>query len=96
MQNKNIDSIRIHINAKKAEIGAQLKAIRKSKGISMYSINKQYGLSRDRVIAIESGTSAYTIDSLILYSIAIGKEFVIDALITGLSINRGIDYRTID
>ena len=72
MKNKKLDSIRDQINAKKVEIGSQLKAIRKSKGISMYSINKQYGLSRDREIAIESGTSAYTIDSLMIYAKAIG------------------------
>lgn len=53
-------------------IGQYLKGVRKEKGISIYRIEKETGVQRQVLNSIEDGSKAYTIDSFLKYTTAIG------------------------
>lgn len=53
-------------------VGNYLSSLRKSKGITKYRVSKETGLKFDAINAIENGSKAYTIDSLLKYSAGLG------------------------
>lgn len=53
-------------------LGVQLKAIRVSKQISKYEMSKGGMISRTTIDAIEAGSMAYAIDSLLFYCSYVG------------------------
>jgi len=53
-------------------IGQYLKEMRKEKGISIYRIEKETGVTRQIINSIEDGSRAYTIDSFLKYTSSIG------------------------
>lgn len=59
-------------------IGKALKQVREAKRISKYSITKNWGLSIRQINAIEAGTTAYTVDSLLLYCGAVNCYFYLE------------------
>lgn len=60
-------------------IGNALKQLRTEKGISIYKLSKQTGISRQQIANIESGNSNYTINSLLNYCDAIGFKITLNA-----------------
>lgn len=53
------------------DLGAKLKSIREQNGASTYIVRRRSKLSGAQISAIETGSSAYTIDSLFAYMGAI-------------------------
>lgn len=53
-------------------IGDYLSSLRKEKGISKYAVIQKTGIPITLINAIESGKTAYTIDSLLKYTTGIG------------------------
>lgn len=58
-------------------LGIQLKDLRTEKGISIYKLSKQTGISRQQIANIESGNSNYTINSLLNYCDSIGFQITL-------------------
>lgn len=53
-------------------LGERLRGIRQEKELSQVEVSGKSGLQPSQVVAIENGTWAYTIDSLLAYLHAIG------------------------
>lgn len=60
------------IKSAREVIGEYLKNLREEKGISKYAIIKETGLRIELINSVETGSSAYTIDTLLKYTTGIG------------------------
>ena len=60
------------IKSAREVIGEYLKNLREEKGISKYAIIQKVEIPITLINAIETGSSAYTIDSLLKYTTGIG------------------------
>lgn len=56
------------------QLGAELLALRNSKGIKITTITKATGLRFDTIVAIEQGNKVYEIDSLAVYKTFLDKQ----------------------
>ena len=63
----------------RAELGAQLRQFRKKTGVSKYAITRNGGIHINTINAMETGSSTYTIDSLLRYLAETGGLLAIKA-----------------
>jgi len=57
------------------QVGLYLKSIRKEKKLTYYAVAKASGLNIGQVQAIEAGNKAYTFDSFLRITRALGVDF---------------------
>lgn len=62
---------------RKKVLGNHLRKLREAKGVSAYSMHKNYGMSALVTKAVEEGEKNYTIDALIKYLMAIDENEII-------------------
>ena len=68
-------------------MGARMKYLRIEKGITYAQMQRNSILSPGQIAAIESGSTSYTVDSLLQYLVAADLSFPLD-----LPIHKYLDY----
>lgn len=71
-----INDLNVLCEEKKVSLGKLFQEKRKSDGITLYTINKNTGLSYAQIQSIESGDKDYTFSALIKYCNAIDLTLI--------------------